>query len=81
MISVRIVCTFLSYLLLLMLTVNLCDRMITHSELPNFGRELFRENEKFRKYSIYICVSGFLPMELVGCVEYVESFGLLKLVF
>lgn len=49
MISVRIVCTFLSYLLLLVLTVNLWDQMITHSELPNFGRELFRENEKFRK--------------------------------
>lgn len=49
MISVRIVCTFLPYLLLLMLTVNLCDRMIPHSELTNFGRELFRENEKFRK--------------------------------
>lgn len=49
MISVRIACTFLPYFLLLTLTVNLCDRMITHSELTNFGRELFRENEKFRK--------------------------------
>jgi hypothetical protein len=45
-----------------------------------YDKDLFGENEKCRKWTIYICVSCFLPMGLIVFVEHVESFWSVSLV-